>query len=98
VLTKRAARMRDYCTGRLRNTRAAIDIERGQKEADERIPLLLQTPARFACRPRARGQRPQVRRGPRQGREVLEKNEAKSIANAALTILLKGGTPAKPLK
>src|SRR5215470_16322087 len=49
-----AARMRDYCTGRLRNTRAAIDIERGQKEADERIPLLLQTPARFACRRRAR--------------------------------------------
>ena len=32
------------------------------------------------------------------GAKLLEQNEAKSIANAALTILLKGGTPAKPLK
>ena len=32
------------------------------------------------------------------GAKLLEQNEAKSIANPALTILLKGGTPAKPLK
>ena len=95
-----AARMRDYCTGRLRNTRAAIDIERGQKEADERIPLLLQTPARFACRRRARGQRPQVRRGPRQGREASGTKRGKKYCKRApaLTILLKGGTPDKSLK
>jgi protein gp37 len=48
VLTKRAQRMRDYlCTRnrqRLANVWLGVSTER-QKEADERIPLLLQTPA-----------------------------------------------------
>ncbi len=68
VLTKRAARMRDYCTNMMTPTRlvaAALKLPQGevfsatwplpnvwkgvsterQQEADERIPLLLQTPA-----------------------------------------------------
>jgi protein gp37 len=48
VLTKRALRMRDYLRNKdrqpLANVWLGVSTER-QKEADERIPLLLQTPA-----------------------------------------------------
>jgi len=45
-------------------------------------------------------QRPQVRRGPRQGREASGTKRGKKYCKRApaLTILLKGGTPAKSLK
>jgi protein gp37 len=50
VLTKRPERMRDYMNRRneepLRNLALGVSVE-DQRTADERIPLLLQTPARW---------------------------------------------------